>query len=665
MAKKKTNPNKTRPSHGGSLADQLAIAGFSISEEEKKEQEKRKAQPKRTVQYNRAAAPVPSGKYVGAPYNFIPFTQTVCETSLVPHNKMGGELYSGELTYEIEAKSPVFIGDGNGHFCRNAYGIPAIPGSSIRGLIRSNLQILSASSMGDDIDDYSLMYRAVGAPVSNPNRDLYKEILGSGTVVEGKSSFSILKHVKAGYLSNEGGNFLIYHTKPDTISKNLEEMNYYVLSERIIINDALENGEDARFSYLLNPRNKLTQHRTDEKFKWDTVKGRIHYRGTPRPDYTPYYAEISYEVNGRRVTAIDAPGKRKYSGYIVGTGYVQEKKALYVIPEIDPDKVTEVPQKDVRSFHIDFEKKKNNIKGKEAFYDLPEDGEKKPCFYIEYGGRLYFGFTPNLRLFYEFTIRDGLPECHRQDVIDFTKSMFGYISDSSYKSKLSFADAVLVNDKSEISEVKAVLGEPKPTSFYDYLEPNENGGAVSYNAENFSLRGSKQYWLCDDLRENKGNGNETVMTSFHPLDTGAKFEGKIRFKNLTKEELGVLLWAVRLEKGSLMNIGMAKPLGYGQIAVAIRQVRRVDEEKAYDLDELCLSPWDNDVDVDGLIDEYKVWIGKKLGVKDVMNTPTFKAFFAMKDDANKPKSDKTRYMALEEYRNRTPLPTVEQVMKKA
>ena len=44
---------------------------------------------------------------------------------------------------------------------------------------------------------------------------------------------------------------------------------------------------------------------------------------------------------------------------------------------------------------------KEELKKREVsrFFGLPENGEIKPVFYIELDGKLYFRFTPRLRLF--------------------------------------------------------------------------------------------------------------------------------------------------------------------------------------------------------------------------------------------------------------------------
>ena len=90
---------------------------------------------------------------------------------------------------------------------------------------------------------------------------------------------------------------------------------------------------------------------------------------------------------------------------------------------------------------IDIEKRETTLKqfGGREFFDLPKEGELKPVFYIQLGGRLYFGFTPRLRLFYANTIKKGLNLKHKSEILDYSKALFGYANQtSSYKSRVSF-----------------------------------------------------------------------------------------------------------------------------------------------------------------------------------------------------------------------------------
>ena len=82
----------------------------------------------------------------------------------------------------------------------------------------------------------------------------------------------------------------------------------------------------------------------------------------------------------------------------------------------------------------------------------------------------------------------------RDNSLDYCKSMFGFATDNeSYRSRLSFQEAVIDKNISENGKTAVVLGEPKPTSYLDYLV-GKNGEAVTYRGD-FALRGMKQYWL--------------------------------------------------------------------------------------------------------------------------------------------------------------------------
>lgn len=67
----------------------------------------------------------------------------------------------------MTAQTPIIVDGGDSHFYKNKDGKAAIPGSTMRGLVRSNMQILSQSSIVDDIADAKLIYRCVGGSASN------------------------------------------------------------------------------------------------------------------------------------------------------------------------------------------------------------------------------------------------------------------------------------------------------------------------------------------------------------------------------------------------------------------------------------------------------------------------------------------------------------------
>lgn len=662
--------------------------------------------------------------YVGAPYNFVPFPEKLMkypEKEAPGHDEVfktskGENLYSGEISLSLKALTPVFVGSGKKsdnnieEFYTNAENKPAIPGSSVRGLIRSNVQALSMSSYSDDVDDYSLMFRNVASGPKS-EKDRYASILGADTISYSDGgethSLSILKKVRAGYLHNNGGKYEIYDTGLDQITladgKNLEDMNYYVLSERKIAKSYVKSiDQGTPFDYPLFRKNGkwITQHKLDKQFdeitrNWKGIVS-THYimEGEKRdkdelnPNYKPYMIPCSYKCAGKDILKVDIPGKLPNEGFAVSSGSMIEKKAVYIIPAEDPGKKERfdeiklpitISQEDVKAFRIDLKKRETTLKrfGGTAWFDLPQEGKSRPVFYIIDGNRVYFGFTPRLRLFYDHTIKDGMKESSGAS-LDYAKALFGYsekkANGSSYKSRLSFGDFVCKSDfkrTDDKNKSNLILAEPKPTSYLDYLVQNDHGAPNSYNSERFLLRGAKQYWLRKETFSNvpKGKENKEYVSHFVPMPKKTEFTGKVRFHNLKKEELGLLIWAIRLEEGSVMNIGKGKAYGYGAMRPSIGSIKIFDKEKICSLDKLVLDPLTelSDTEVSEYIDSFKNVLKNKYN-KNPEDLPPIKTLLLMKDWNNKPNPDKIRPMSIDqrEYQNRKqPLQKAEEVIRKS
>ncbi len=615
--------------------------------------------------------------YIGAPYNFVPFSDKVYEYpqgKQVMHDQMSDQLFTGELTYEIEAKTPILIDNGKGTFVKDAQGRYAIPGSTMRGQIRNNVQVLGLAGYEDDIDDYALMYRDV---TNKAKDDRYKTILDAKTVTVNDADrqyrIGALLEVRAGYVKNEGGTYTIYQTCVDSIRKEFRNMNYYILSERKIVNDYLKHPDD--FSYrVFRPNGKsILQHEFVEFQRYENASG-VHYKGTPNKEYSPYHLPVSYEVkNLKDITAVGEPGEYTNEGYAVSSGKMNEKKVLYIIPKIDRNKtLMEIPAEDVRAFRIDLNKREKTLNqfGGKKHFDLPSEGEEKPVFYIKKpDDRLYFGFTPRLRLFYDHTVREGLKQKCRKDRMDYSRAIFGYAGDdSSFRSKVSFSDAVVTEGAKAASRQQLILAEPKPTSYFDYLQQNLHGPANTYNTDGFALRGAKQYWLHTKAPVNTtgmNRKNDKVVSGMQPLEQGVRFRGKIRFQNMTQEELGLLLWAVRLDPDCWMNVGKAKAYGYGAIAVNITEVKAIDLKKAYGQKQtLELQPF-RDICVNEMITAYQESMKRFLGGRKITDLPHIKDFFCMKDSRHIPNDEQTKYMDLKSFGSRRKaLPSAAEVVKR-
>ena len=93
---------------------------------------------------------------IKAPYNFVPLNKdVVCPhwADFISHDIPFSDGRSGKIDISIEAKSPIFVGDprkkqGNiSLFCQDEQGNYFIPGSSIRGMLRNVMEIMTFSKL--------------------------------------------------------------------------------------------------------------------------------------------------------------------------------------------------------------------------------------------------------------------------------------------------------------------------------------------------------------------------------------------------------------------------------------------------------------------------------------------------------------------------------------
>lgn len=109
-----------------------------------------------------------------APYNFVPLP-----SAIVPVDD-GPQCYSGYLELTITAETPIFIRkhkDSSAFFQMNDG--PFIPGSSLRGLTRAMVELVSFSALGkDQFSDKQFSFRSMADMVPGL-RDAYKAVLPS------------------------------------------------------------------------------------------------------------------------------------------------------------------------------------------------------------------------------------------------------------------------------------------------------------------------------------------------------------------------------------------------------------------------------------------------------------------------------------------------------
>ena len=85
------------------------------------------------------------GNISRAPYNFIPLNRVIVKAEEIPNfdfSKFHMDKFNGYIKLDIKTKTPLFIrGEGSNFF--SAGGYVKIPGSSLRGMVRTLIEITS------------------------------------------------------------------------------------------------------------------------------------------------------------------------------------------------------------------------------------------------------------------------------------------------------------------------------------------------------------------------------------------------------------------------------------------------------------------------------------------------------------------------------------------
>jgi CRISPR-associated protein (TIGR03986 family) len=533
-----------------------------------------------------------------APYNFIPLPEKVITISVDELPDQGvydPQLHTGYIDCELTTSSPVYVRAGlkpeqakagkeskdlPGFFYLDDEKQPVIPGSSLRGMLRTLVEIVTFSKIGA-VSKTPLVYRSVGGTTNHDAhyRDMLMQLDHDET--KGKNTKFYTPQMRGGYMEQLGPRD--WAIRP---AKVIGGTTY----AHIGINEDKFSG----LKRVKNCQNAYEIYVQTGPYQYQEVRGGF------------------LKIKFAKVIDSDStarPGLRPAT--LARSGWMNSKKSEAVIFERD-DKADALPLTDeqVDAYREQVSKEQEKLLGKNGALN-----EGQPVFYLEKDGKVvFFGHTRMFRVPYPNSPFDYVPEYarpeeapHAPNVVDFAEAMFGYtrkVKDGTqrqraYAGRVSCSDAKLIDGQADIwlanSPVTTkILSGPKPTTFQHYLvqeEPNfyEAGktrdGATKYETRlsDFAsptpaetvIRGNKFYWHkgpvgVDDIRE-KGEvkDKDTQHTKIQPLKAGVKFNFRVRFENLADDELGALMWIfnVASDENIRLKIGMGKSLGLGAIQI--------------------------------------------------------------------------------------------------
>ena len=518
---------------------------------------------------------------ISAPYNFVPLPNKVHIpewSKQVSHDWPFEDGYSGEIHYRLIAESPILVGGKQEKHTGNRpnteikpFQLPdgtyAIPGSSIKGMLRSVVEIAGFGRMRM-VDDQNLSVRDLTGGARKIYGDHMTETVGPNT-----------------YRAKPQAGWLYFDTE-----KNRWQITPCRYA-RVEHDDLATVSKDDWWETV--PRKPLAKKKYE---RWGGRRNSLDIKFTPDPEQDHPHSDDK-KLRYRKALNL---GSGETTGTLVFTGQPAKRehnkpgrKHLEFIFYNEASEPIEVPESVWRAFaHIYAESEDWNTFWKKK--------DRIPVFFLMDQEQVAsLGLSLMYRLPYQLSIHDAIANSsasHRDEPgtntgYDLADLLFGAINSTDQNAALcgrvSCELARAEGDPEPIDVVDdTILNSPKPSYYPNYIEQQGKSGAIgvlkgqSYNTlmdSDTRIRGFKRYPARPDGKVGvqeltpDQESNKKVQVRLHPLPTGTAFKGRIVFHNLKPEELGALLWAMTWggDDGLRHGIGMGKPFGFGQVRFEI------------------------------------------------------------------------------------------------
>jgi len=549
---------------------------------------------------------------ITAPFNFVPLNKKVffpLWADKISHDKPFIDGESGEIDLKITAKSPIFIrnhsndkDNPSSEFC-NYNGEYYIPGSSVKGMIRSVLEIMSFSKLSASLfTDNTYAVRDLN------NSKLYMSKMKSDNIY-------------CGWLKKENNEYFIEDCGIPGRIKHKE-------IDRIFSIEFARNFKKGTF------RNRPEDKTAKKKYNLITSN-----------NFTYNFKYLKKDVN-REIYIYDQYGDKR--GTLVLTGQpsardegrdeLDESKKrpigkIYEFIFFQPKDTLKVEDRVLKNFlfaYFDGRKTEPKESVDWTFWkEKLNQGEQVPVFFQKEGNRIiHFGLSYLYKLPYKYSVKDGISGVHFDERLDLAESIFGYVNkDKALKGRVQFSHFKATKNVRFLEEKRETLGTPR-ASYYPIYVNQEKRVYTTFMDKNVEITGRKRYPIHTEGISNTINTeNQRVQTKFRPMREGVVFEGKLRYHNLKKAELGALLSAITFHNtpNTHHNIGLAKSLGYGKIDIEI-----------------------NGIDIEEYLKEFEYNIS--IQINDWINTKELKELLSMASEQNNRGNSTLEYMPLKDFR---------------
>lgn len=547
-----------------------------------------------------------------APYNFVPMLDKPLYAALdrdaQRHDVYAQGTHTGYFDVALTTETPLFIRgmltedqvtvtDENGvkrpnteqeigELTRNNAAFfsidgerPVIPGSSLRGMLRTLVEIITRSKM-HFVSDNKLVYRAIyyADALTNTYRDIATDVTGA------KKYVYPTRQMHGGYLrrGESPSGWVIQPAK-----QHYDESFTLVKRKDVVDQGISEKPAFKTYSVGVRPPTGRHTHTGNQGVELEIAEaGGI--KRQPGADYVAATLLISSTVG-----KIGGKGSNR-------TWY----PAIYAEdPDAEPIPISQRIWDDFvmdRDLKRGIDNRRIEREGDMLFYLLDNNGELR-----------FFGPTMFFRMPYDYSIQQLVPAELRQHNprLDYTEALFGYVSEQgedrtvpTYAGRVSVTSAHVTHVPGEggyydAEIVPRILASPKPTTFQHYLEQPDAAKGLDgdvaklhhYGTRGAKLRGRKLYWrqgiadatAAQEPDRNKTPENSTQHTRMTPVKRGVTFNFRVYFDGLTAIELGALTWVLTLggSPNARHQLGMGKPFGLGVVKLTPQLVLTPREER--------------------------------------------------------------------------------------
>ncbi|MEW6754543.1 MAG: TIGR03986 family CRISPR-associated RAMP protein [Candidatus Latescibacterota bacterium] len=528
--------------------------------------------------------------YARTPYNFVPLPEQIHKGEKVPDaSRFHAKRHTGWFQVDYEALTPIYaraawpvqglptpveeVGPADRRqsadfFHQDSNRTPVLPGSSLRGMIRSVFEIMTCSRL-EFFSDRRLFYRSFAASSSLRGwRDYYNQ------------AFDVARLV-AGVIDDIDGE--------------------WVLKVAYVCTSAATPA--SRRGFVAVPVSAPGLPRIAARYQF--IAGAVSLGTT---DVSLLRGTHQFEVLCG-TWAPRVPGAQ--SGWLIVPGPDVQPRHYYQFvldPASGPCSAYRIPADVVRDYLTwgDLAHGRRFGSSGRAPRKL---GPGQPAFALVDGGEVQvIGANMMMPLRYQQSIRNVVDRSGPAPSSDpdMAQAVFGYVPSPSADAATAIKGRVFVEDArtaapapwlaSEPADTgvrtPAVLSSPKPTSFQTYLVQDDGGERYHWDTRDSGqpvsrVRGFKRYWhrspdaarAC--LRPESPEPGDTQSTRIRPVREGVRFTGRIRFENLSDGELGALYAAIRLPDGLAHKFGMGKSLGLGSLRVTVTSIALMDPRTRY------------------------------------------------------------------------------------